>query len=269
VQHCDADSLSQAAISEPLEPEDEVHLYGCQPCRGEVESLRRVVVTMRMSSETPDGVPDRGQGHGDVHVLPVPPPRRVWDRIAAETGVRSAPRLVREPAGESDPESPVARLDDRRGSDASRRRKERPATRWPALVAAAALVVGAAGGVAATRWWERPPVESVLARTALASLPDTPAASGEATVLASGPTRFLQVDVSRLAPVKGFREVWLIDPTVTKMVPIGVLDTTAGTFAIPDGLDLSQYPIVDISVEPLDGNPAHSGDSILRGTISS
>jgi hypothetical protein len=36
---------------------------------------------------------------------------------------------------------------------------------------------------------------------------------------------------------------------------------------IPDGLDLAEFPVVDVSREPLDGDPAHSSDSISRGTL--
>ena len=53
-----------------------------------------------------------------------------------------------------------------------------------------------------------------------------------------------------------------------KMVPIGILSGARGEFTIPAGLDLGQYPVVDISAEPLDGDPTHSGTSLLRGTIS-
>ena len=35
-----------------------------------------------------------------------------------------------------------------------------------------------------------------------------------------------------------------------------------------DGVDLDEYSIVDISVEPIDGDPAHSGDSIVRGQLT-
>jgi hypothetical protein len=35
---------------------------------------------------------------------------------------------------------------------------------------------------------------------------------------------------------------------------------------IPDGVDVSSYPIIDISVQQ-PGNPEHSGDSVLHGTI--
>jgi len=30
---------------------------------------------------------------------------------------------------------------------------------------------------------------------------------------------------------------------------------------------VADYPLVDISIEPYDGNPTHSGDSIVRGQL--
>ena len=51
-------------------------------------------------------------------------------------------------------------------------------------------------------------------------------------------------------------------------VSLGSLDPKhPTTFAVPAGLRLSDYPYIDISVEPLDGDPAHSSDSIARGRI--
>jgi anti-sigma-K factor RskA len=52
------------------------------------------------------------------------------------------------------------------------------------------------------------------------------------------------------------------------MVSLGVLDPRAGgTFQIPAGATTQGYRIVDISLEPDDGNPEHSHDSIIRGTL--
>ena len=51
------------------------------------------------------------------------------------------------------------------------------------------------------------------------------------------------------------------------LISIGLLDGESGRFLIPDGVDLSQYPLVDVSAEPDDGDPQHSGDSILRGEL--
>ena len=38
---------------------------------------------------------------------------------------------------------------------------------------------------------------------------------------------------------------------------------------LPADLDLAEFPLVDVSVEPLDGNPTHSGDSVARGELTS
>ncbi len=43
--------------------------------------------------------------------------------------------------------------------------------------------------------------------------------------------------------VSGFREVWVISPDLSKLVSLGVLDGEPGVFAIPEGLDLAEYPI--------------------------
>jgi hypothetical protein len=53
------------------------------------------------------------------------------------------------------------------------------------------------------------------------------------------------------------------------MVPVGVLNGSTGRFTVPAGVNLTDYPVVDVSLEPLDGNPAHSGTSVLRGTLQS
>ena len=62
----------------------------------------------------------------------------------------------------------------------------------------------------------------------------------------------------------------LIDPEdPTKMVSIGNLsDKPDVLLPIPPGTDLNQYRLVDVSDEPHDGNVAHSGHSLLRGTLT-
>jgi hypothetical protein len=37
---------------------------------------------------------------------------------------------------------------------------------------------------------------------------------------------------------------------------------------LPADLDLGRFDVVDVSREPLDGNPGHSSDSVLRGTLT-
>jgi hypothetical protein len=40
-----------------------------------------------------------------------------------------------------------------------------------------------------------------------------------------------------------------------------------GTFTVPPGVSIEEYPVVDISLEPYDGDPGHSHESLLRGTL--
>ena len=91
-------------------------------------------------------------------------------------------------------------------------------------------------------------------------------------MLREGDGRVLELDVPTLTPdTKGFYEVWLLDEDAKRLVSIGLLDLSQGTtarFPIPDDIDLATYPVVDVSVEPADGNPAHSGDSVVRGTLA-
>ncbi len=53
-------------------------------------------------------------------------------------------------------------------------------------------------------------------------------------------------------------------PTVVAEVG---LEGTEGRLPIPASVDLDDYAVVDVSAEPLDGDPTHSGDSIVRGIL--
>ncbi len=58
----------------------------------------------------------------------------------------------------------------------------------------------------------------------------------------------------------------MIDEGVTRLVSLGPLRPD-GTYDLPDTIDPRDFPVVDVSVEPVDGDPTHSGDSRLRGTL--
>lgn len=67
-------------------------------------------------------------------------------------------------------------------------------------------------------------------------------------------------------------EVWLIRPdgdgNVADLISLGVVDPAdPGTLDIPADYDPATYSVVDISVEPRDGDTGHSGRSILRGPL--
>lgn len=87
------------------------------------------------------------------------------------------------------------------------------------------------------------------------------------TVRASDNGRAVDVRTSGLPAVAGYYEVWLFDPAANKMVAIGTLGTGyAGTFTVPNGLDLTKFHVVDVSDQKLNGDNTHQR-SVLRGTL--
>lgn len=146
----------------------------------------------------------------------------------------------------------------------------RPARRLPArwLVGAAAAAALIVGGLAVAT---RDRNAELVAQAALSSegLPGAPGGlAGRAEVRDDNGRRVLVVKTGSISPRSGeYLELWLIDTAVDKMVSLGVVKGS-GEFAIPDGLDVAEYPIVDISTEPFDGKPAHSGASLLRGKLA-
>jgi len=167
-----------------------------------------------------------------------PPPPSVWDRIAAELDLQPAV-------------PPVPPERSRRGR----------------LVAGAlALAACVAGVVVLTGGPARAPALSE------ASSPLTPvgdvAATGRVVLAAEPDRRSLLVDTSGLPAPDGFYEVWLLDLERGGLVPLGALDESGrGWLTVPEGVRIADYPTVDVSVEPDDGDPGHSGASVLRGDV--
>ena len=109
--------------------------------------------------------------------------------------------------------------------------------------------------------------EAVVAAADLTAL-DSTAGRGVARAVESDDTITLRVQASELGEDDGFHEVWLINVDGERMVALGVLaDGDAGEFQVPRGLLDEGYLIVDISVEPEDGDPTHSGVSLARGEL--
>ncbi|WP_404320245.1 anti-sigma factor domain-containing protein [Arthrobacter luteolus] len=252
MQHLHDDALALLALGEEPAAEESAHLESCEQCRSEISAYGRVVRAGRSSA--PEGS--------------VPPPA-VWAGI--HQALNLDPALRRDPLENERGQEPAAGAGPRASSTdtpqpvslADERRRRRSGAKWLAAAAAAAVVAGAATwGV--VRNLE--PAPEVIASVPLAPLPSY-SDEGTATVdlLPDGEREL--VITSSSADAEGYREVWLISPDITSMVSLGEMDGTEARLRIPDGLDLSAYPIVDISDEPHDGNPEHSGNSILRGQL--
>lgn len=243
-EHGQPDDLALLALGEHPDGVDEAHLAGCAQCQAEVDQLRAVIATAR--TVTPDD-------------LPQDPPAGVWDAIVSELGLDPTASSA-EPGPAHDATAPVIPL----------ARARRRTLLFAAAAAVAGLVVGSAvTGVVVSGDGDSSPGGTIVASTRLAALPDHQG-TGDAEVLGIGTGRVLELDVSGLTPGRGFFEVWLLGDGGKRLVALGVIDPAQGPtarFPLPGDLDLAQYPIVDVSLEPADGNPAHSGDSIVRGTL--
>ncbi|WP_431974215.1 anti-sigma factor [Micromonospora haikouensis] len=263
MQHLDHDRLVFLALGESEADDGEArHLDACAHCRAEVDGLRHVA-----------GLGAGTQGLGD---LP-DPPEHVWQGIVAEVAAAEAlPSLGDRRAAEPET-APTPGNGARPGNGAARpggaggRRRRLPRWAVTAVTAAAAAAVGVVGTFAVLSGSAdepRPPERVVLASGALTAYGTTPRdASGDARVFTDNQ---LHLHVANLPAVPGYYEVWLIDPATMRMFSVGVLNSGTGDalLPLPPNVDLRTYSVVDVSAEQYDNKPAHSGDSLLRGTLT-
>jgi hypothetical protein len=257
VRHCTPDQLAAAALRSPLPADVAEHLAGCERCRGQLAALRRGVDAL--------AVPElAAPGPG------VAPPPAVWTAIAARTGVAAEPRPEHVAAAASGSVvtdmPPPALL--RVAPPRVRRRPGVTSRRWQLPVAvAAAAVVGAGAALGAVALARSGPAGAEVAGARLQAL-GADGTAGTARVVEHR-DHSLELDVTLTGPrtVAGYYEVWLADPQLARMVAVGVLHDGSGALTLPAGLSVRSYPVVDVSVEPLDGNPAHSADSVARGVL--
>jgi hypothetical protein len=138
---------------------------------------------------------------------------------------------------------------------------------------AAGLLVGAAVGAAVTDDGPSSPGPATTdpgAAVAAARLDPFGEwdSTGEATLRDTGGRWDLTVQLTAPPPDTegGFYEVWLLSADGGAQ-SLGALQGDAGSYVVPAGVDLSEYDTVDVSLEPYDGDPTHSTDSIARGTL--
>jgi len=176
------------------------------------------------------------------------PPADLWAKIEAEVAL-----------DEDDRSAPVVTLDDRR-------------PRRSRVLVGAALVGAAAVALltfALARAGDDVRTIDEIALSNEGLDPSGGASTGSVRLVElSDGSRAIDLDVSNLPKVDGeFFELWLIDPQVKGMVSMGPV-RGSGRYVIPDGVGTDAFPIVDLSVEPVDGVPTHSGKSVLRGVLA-
>jgi hypothetical protein len=144
------------------------------------------------------------------------------------------------------------------------RAARRRTSRAYALVAAAAVLVAAViaaislsgGGSDTTTKVALEPVASSDAR-----------GSVQMRSTADGQKMKVATDLDAV-PADHFYEVWLLDRASGQMLAVGVLPPDGqGEFVLSDQI-LGRYDTVDISLQPDNGDPTHSQDSVLRASFA-
>ncbi|CAN7475862.1 anti-sigma factor [Arthrobacter sp. LjRoot78] len=287
MKHLDDEQLSLMALGEPaLTPAEADHLAFCSECSGTLAALERTVRAATVDPARVELATPGPRNWAAIHQALGLSPDQAEDPLSRQGAAGSTTTT----AGSATPVTPPTPLRPRTEGTAAGSAGEAGsagsgsprtgagARRWVAMAAAAGIVVGAAavwagynvlgqGPQAGPSPSPTAPQPVVIAQAPLQPLASY-TSTGKALVeeLPDG-TRQLVVQLSD-GQISGFREVWVISPDLSKLVSLGVLDGEPGVFALPAGLDLAEYPIVDVSNEPFDGNPAHSSDSIARGELA-
>lgn len=217
----------------------------------------------------------RDSGADDATLLEPPPD--IWAAIEASIATPNSVDASRDPAPPL--AAPPVTTNVRSGSTVTRLADRRRPTAWLGAVAAATVLV-VAGALALSVTRSGSDSTPVVARAELtwdASTFDPIGADAAATAELLGDESGYSIDIdqARLPDpvIDGEKlELWLIQPDAENnpaaLVSLGTFDpASTKTFEVPVGFDPDEYFVVDISVEPGDGNPAHSGRSILRGSL--
>ena len=299
--HLDEERIVDLALAEPADESEREHLTGCARCRDGLGWLRhtldvtrdaattellappadlwtRITDTLDDDASTPvtpgePGAPG-GPGAPGVPAAPAAPGPGVPTRLVGSQP-KAAPDVAVVPPGPTASASPEVVVPLRPGAarpPAAGRR--RPAPGWLAAACAAGVLLGAGGVVLADRLQSgTDPGVDVIRTVASAELDtlDTRQRLGSATVSERDGALNLAVSATELdRGADGYVEVWLINRDGKRMVSVGVLGdgAVAGAFPVSRSLLDEGYVVVDLSREQFDDKPQHSGDSLVRGTLS-
>jgi len=174
------------------------------------------------------------------------------------------------------PEPPPLQMPDDAGEP--RRARRRRLLRLPTLtlrpaaaggLAALLLAIGVAAGVLIDSGSGNAPASADLV---LSRIDDGPAGA-HGDVLVAGDAREATLELAGLDPTgpDNFYELWLLDDD-GRMIALGSFPVGGDGKAeveLPLPVDPSRYRYFDVSLQEDNGDPAHSGNSVLRGPTSS
>ncbi len=212
------------------------------------------------------------------------PPPMVWDNIQAaiaeseplpqrpteDGNVMTAPvaetpslSVVPEAEDEIVPQEDVIDLSAARERNAPATARK---TRRHLILAGAASLLAVVVGLSLFNI-DRTPTETLVASVSNETLPE--AYDGTATAsLELDDAPMLEISFDAALPTDEPVELWLIKPDLSDMRSLGIVQPGDTSWDWPDDLDPNEYSIVDLSIEPNDGDPTHSGRSILRGQLT-
>jgi len=209
------------------------HLAGCDPCRRDLAAVAVASSALRDAARLAVAAPSD-----------LPPP----------------PSLPAGPAGRGGPGPPGSPL----GLPPSPLRDRRRRGRW--LLGAAAVLVAlllGVGGYSAGRDRDAGRGRTVALGAASGG------ATAEAHMRGAGDDQIMTMSARGLPrpPDGAYYEVWLTDDA-GKAFPVGVLAPGGqGVWSLPADV-AARYRVIDVTLEPADGDPSRSSESVLRGTYA-
>lgn len=299
MQHPDPDDLALLGLGENLGSAVDAHVADCAACTSDIEKFRATVGLAELSNFGEDAPPPGEHvwqaiaaelgfagAAGSVATIdstdrPAPAVVQSDDGAVPADSVSSPLPQQADPLTTRNGTAPHLRSvppsDPSDGSDMPApgiaEASESPSrwSRW--LAPLAATVVGIAIGAGAVVLAQSQSNDVTIEAIApLKPVPDGPLGTdtgtlGEAELVAAPNGQQVRVSADQLPKSPNAYEVWLFGDD-GKMVSLGTLNDRTGSFTVPQGINTAEYRVVDISDESPDGNPLHSGISLIRGEFS-
>ena len=279
MQHPDPDDLALIALGEDRGEAIADHVDGCATCQEEIAAFATTVGLAELANYGEDAPP---------------PGEHVWLAIANELGFSGATSTatMKDASATASPamsdSGDAGRPELNGGGPALRSvpgsgtgvptgpavaapQPDRRRSRWVAPLAAivVGVAIGAGAVIIAQNRSNNETIEAIAPLTPVDTGPlaaDAGRQLGEAELVAVPAGNQVRVNAADLPATGNSYEVWLFGDEGT-MVSLGTLSDGVGTFTVPNGIDPQVYRVVDVSEEPPDGKPAHSGVSLVRGAF--